>query len=264
MNQYHAREPVFPTPLHHDVANLVGDYFSKINGVDTVLVVNSCARGQAVPESDLDMAILMKPQTSTLDINTLEKDWLQFASRQDLFLKFKQSSPYAQVHLDLIEGQYTPGLIANGEPLDYFEVEIGNQVCYAAHIGKVGDHFIGLKKQWLPYYSNELRQTRLTAIHQACEYDLDHIPFFVRRGLYFHALDVLHQAFQKYLQALFIRHKTYPIAYNKWIKEQIVGLLKLPDLYHQLPPLLSISDIESTEINDKAMLLKGLLHTSGL
>lgn len=256
-------EPVFPTPLHHDMANLVGDYFYKLHEVDTVLVVNSCARGQAVPESDLDMAILMKSQSSALDRNILEKDWLQFVSGEDLFLKFKQSSPYAHMHLDLIAGQYTPGLIANGEPIDYFEVEIGNQVCYAAPMGEIGDHFIALKKQWLPYYPDELRQTRLTAIHQACEYDLDHIPFFVRRGLYFHALDVLHQAFQKYLQALFIRHKTYPIAYNKWIKEQIVGVLNLPDLYHQLPPLLSISDIESTEINDKAKTLKGLLVTSG-
>lgn len=252
-------EPVFPTPLHQDVANLVVEYFSHLKEVDTILVVNSCARGQAVPESDLDLAILMKPETTALEINNLEENWRHFAGGHDLLLQFKQSGPFAHIHLDLIEGRYVPGLIANGEPIDYFEVEIGNQVCYSAPLGKAGEYFAQLKKQWLPYYSDELQKTRLAAIRQACEYDLDHIPILVRRGLYFHALDVLHQAFQKFLQALFIRHKTYPIAYNKWIREQIIGILNLPDLYHQLPPLLSISNIESTEVNEKAILLKGML-----
>jgi predicted nucleotidyltransferase len=54
-------KPSFPTKLHQDTAELVRDYFLAIPGVDTVLVVNSCARGQAVPESDLDFAILTKP-----------------------------------------------------------------------------------------------------------------------------------------------------------------------------------------------------------
>lgn len=55
--------PSFPTKLHQDVAELVRDYFFTIPNVDTVLVVNSCARGKAVPESDLDFAILIKPNT---------------------------------------------------------------------------------------------------------------------------------------------------------------------------------------------------------
>jgi predicted nucleotidyltransferase len=50
--------PIFPTILHQDTAELVRDYFLITSNVDTVLVVNSCARGQAVPESDLDFAIL--------------------------------------------------------------------------------------------------------------------------------------------------------------------------------------------------------------
>ena len=52
-------KPSFPTTLHQDSAELVRDYFYTIAKVDTVLVVNSCARGHAVPESDLDFAILI-------------------------------------------------------------------------------------------------------------------------------------------------------------------------------------------------------------
>ena len=48
--------PTFPTTLHNDTAEIVRDYFLPIANVDTVLVVNSCARGLAVPESDLDFS----------------------------------------------------------------------------------------------------------------------------------------------------------------------------------------------------------------
>jgi len=99
---------------------------------------------------------------------------------------------------------------------------------------------------------------------KACEYDLEHIPYFVKRGLYFQAFDILCKAFQEYLQTLFIANKTYPIAYNKWIKEQVVVWLNKPDLYPKLSPILSVTDIESNEINDKAILLRKLLeHITG-
>jgi hypothetical protein len=55
--------PKFPTKLHQDAAGLIRDYFLALSDVDTVLVVNYCARGKAVPESDLDFAILVKPGT---------------------------------------------------------------------------------------------------------------------------------------------------------------------------------------------------------
>jgi predicted nucleotidyltransferase len=57
--------PSFPTKLHQDAAEIIKEYFLTISGVDTILVVNSCARGQAVPESDLDFAILIKPGTES-------------------------------------------------------------------------------------------------------------------------------------------------------------------------------------------------------
>ena len=58
---------------------------------------------------------------------------------------------------------------------------------------------------------------------------------------------------------LFIANKIYPIAYNKWIKMQIIDWLNRPDLYPKLSPILSIGNIESEEINQKADLLRGLL-----
>jgi hypothetical protein len=123
-----------------------------------------------------------------------------------------------------------------------------------------GYYFLELQNKWLPYYPDELRLQRLKMTKIACNYDLDHIPFFVKRELYFQAFDILCKAFQEFLQALFISHKTYPIAYNKWIKEQIVKWLGMPELYPRLSPILSVSNIESNEINTKANMLRELLN----
>ncbi|HEU5168741.1 MAG TPA: nucleotidyltransferase domain-containing protein [Chitinophagaceae bacterium] len=251
--------PVFPTVLHRDAAELVQAYFISLPIIDTVLVVNSCARGLAVPESDLDFAILVKPGTSKNKIENAEADWNIYSNNHQAISEYKTFSPYAHLHLDIIDGNYTPTRIENGEPIDYFEVEIGNQICYSAPIGNAGEYFLELQSKWLPFYNDELQEQRLKASINACEYDLIHIPFFVKRELYFQAFDILCKAFQEYLRTLFIAKKIYPIAYNKWIKEQVVKWLNMPGLYPKLSPILSVTNIESNEINAKAILLRELL-----
>ena len=115
--------PKFPTKLHQDTAELIRDYFLTILNVDTVLVVNSCARGQAVPESDLDFAILVKPHTAANEIKNIHAAWLIYSATQPTFLKYKQSTPFAHLHLDIIDGNYIPTIVEVGEPIDYFEIE---------------------------------------------------------------------------------------------------------------------------------------------
>jgi hypothetical protein len=62
------------------------------------------------------------------------------------------------------------------------------------------------------------------------------------------------------LQALVIAHRTYPIAYNKWIHEQVAGRLGLPELYAQLPAVLEVSRLEGDAILGNADHLRGLLE----
>ena len=250
----------FPTALHQDTAELVRDYFLNIPFVDTVLVVNSCARGVAVPESDLDFAILVKPQTLKSEIKKIESAWFKYSTSHPKILDYRESNQFAHLHLDIIDGKYTPTVIEVGEPIDYFELEIGNQICYSAPMGNVGLHFKELQNKWLPYYNEKLRLQRLTMMQNACEYNLNHISFYIKRELYFHAFDTLTKAFQQYLQLLFVTNRIYPIAYNKWIKEQVINWLNQPDLYPKLSPILSVTNIESNEIIDKAAMLRDLLN----
>jgi len=252
--------PTFPTKLHQDTADLAKNYFLNISNVDTVLVVNSCARGKAVPESDLDLAILVKPVTTPTEVKNMETGWQTYVAKQPTFLKYKQSSPYTHLHVDIIDGNYTPAIMEEGCGPDYFEVEIGNHIRYAAPISNAGPHFKALQKKWLPYYDETLRKERLAMTRNACIYDLNHIPLYMERGLYFQSFDRLYVAFQKFLQALFIAKRTYPIAYNKWIKEQIETWLNMAELYPKLSTIISISNIETNEINNKAKMLRELLN----
>ena len=203
---------------------------------------------------------MIKPGVTINEIKKIETDWITYSTDQRILLEYKQSTPFAHLHLDIVTGNYIPAIIEVGEPIDYFEIEIGNQICYSAPMHNTGSYFQELRSKWLPYYDDGLRLQRLTRIQNACNYDLDHIPFFIKRGLHFQAFDILCKAFQEYLQTLFIANKTYPIAYNKWIKEQVVKWLNKPELYPKLSPILSVSNIESEEINEKAKMVRQLLN----
>jgi predicted nucleotidyltransferase len=251
---------VFPTPLHQAVGYKILEYFSKIRSVDTVLVVNSCARGQAVPESDLDFAILVQPSTSIEAIAAIEGEWANFSETDPKIKEYKSFSKFSHLHLDIVTGNYVPTPVELGAPVDSFELEIGNQVCYSAPMRVAGRYFEELQDRWLPYYGRELRLNRFETLRAGCSYEIDHISLFADRGLFFQAFDLLYRAFQKFLQVLFIGSAIYPIAYNKWIKYQIEEILVKPELYSKLPPIISLSNIESHEIIQKAEMLQLLLN----
>ena len=88
---------------------------------------------------------------------------------------------------------------------------------------------------------------------------LAHIQLYVERRLYFQSFARLYRAFQMFLQALLIARRTYPIAYDKWVHEQVVEILGLPELYARLPQLLEIGRFESADLVDKAAELRRLL-----
>ena len=142
---------------------------------------------------------------------------------------------------------------------DDFELGIGNFLAYSVPLWEGSDYLAQLKQQWLPYYSDELRQQRLEMVRWHCRNNLHHIPLYVERGLYFQSFDRLYNAYREFLQALFITRRTYPIAYDKWIREQLEEILGLPKLYEQLSHLFEIKKFESSELADKAKEVEQLL-----
>jgi predicted nucleotidyltransferase len=249
----------FPTGLHKQTVNVIKDFFYGQKNVDTILLTNSLAREKATVDSDIDFAILVSHSAENKEIIHLESIWQDFLVTNQTLNQYKNSNKFSQIHLDIIDGVFKPAIWEDGGAVDFFEVEIGNRLLYSKPLTGEGKHYLKLRSEWLPYYNDSLQKQRLNLAKEACIYELEHVPVFVKRELYFQAFDRLFIAFQKFLQTLFIKHKIYPIAYNKWIKEQITEILALPELYKQLPKIISITNIETNELVDKARTLHKLL-----
>lgn len=251
----------FPTKLHRRAGEEIVAFFDSAPEVAAVLLVNSLARGVGTPESDLDIAVLVQPDAPPAAVAALDQRWREHYQAHRAFHDLRAAGSFTGVHLDLVDGQFVAEPWDDGGGPDGFELQIGNQLAYSVALSERGDALTSLREMWLPYYGDELRAQRLGMVADACRYDLDHVPFFVGRGLYFQAFDRLYKAFQEFLQALFIARRLYPIAYNKWIHEQVAVRLGLPELYAQLPQILEIPRLESDATVGKAELLRTLLET---
>lgn len=250
----------FPTLIHQQSSETIVENFSCLPQVHAILLVNSCARGVAVPESDLDMAVLIDAKTTHEDQLALENTWRKLYTTHPIFAEIKKLGRFSGVHLDFFTGQWKPEKWDDGGGPDYFEIEIGNRVAYSVPLWDNSNMYKDLCSSWLPYYNRTLQQERLSMVRESCQSNVARLQFYVDRGLYFQAFDRLYHAFQEFLQAVFIAHSTYPIAYNKWIHEQVVNWLRLPLLYAELPPILEVSHLESDELNQKGRRLLELLE----
>ena len=254
------REPAYPTPEHEHAAQAITEYFVSNYNIDAVLLVNSCARGKATRDSCLDIVMLVKPHTSRSPLKDLEAGWEKFEKSSEVIQNLAKAGKYPVVHPDFIYGVFKPREQDEAAGPDDFEVAVGNFLVYSVPLWQGSDYLSQLKRQWLPYYDEELRKHRLERVRWFCLNNLHHIPPYIERGLYFQSFDRLYNAYREFLQALFIVRRTYPIAYNKWIHEQVVEVLDLPELYEQLPRLFEIKQFESNEIVDKAKVLEDLLE----
>ncbi len=253
-------QAVYPTQQHEQAARAVVDFFAAREDTDAVIFMGSCARGKAVRGSCLDFLILLRPDVFPLAKGALERQWKEFYTSAETFRILQQMGKYSHVDLDFIDGRFVPKARGWTSGPDEFELEIGNTLVYAVPLWQRSDYLDNLKAQWLPYYSETIRQERLAMVRGFCVNNLDHIPLFVERGLYFQSFNRLYDAFREFLQALFISRRIYPIAYDKWIREQVEEILGIPDLYSRLPGLLEISHFESDEIAEKAQELRALVE----
>lgn len=250
----------YPTPEHEAAAEVITDFFVSNYKIDAVLLVNSCARGKATRDSCLDIIMLARPDPSRSTLSALEAGWQELEQSGEAIKALYRVGKYSVVHPDFVHGVFTPHEQDETAGPDDFELQIGNFLAYSVPLWEGSDYFASLKAQWLPYYSEELRQTRLERVRWFCLNNLQHIPPYIERGLYFQSFDRLYNAYREFLQALFIARRTYPIAYDKWIREQVEEILGLPELYTQLTHLFEIRHFESHEIADKAKEVEELLE----
>jgi hypothetical protein len=250
----------YPTAEHEAAAQHIVEFFSRDDDLDAVLLVNSCARGKATRDSCLDLVVLARPETLRSRRSELEAGWAELNATSPAIAALARVGRNSVVHLDFVDGVFVPYERNEASGPDDFELWIGNYVAYSVPLWEGTGYFAELRRQWLPYYDEALRHARLRSVRRYCLANLRAIPLCVERELYFQAFDRLYNAYRELLQAVFIARCTYPIAYNKWIKEQVTELLELPELYAELPRLLEISKLEGSEVASKARCVEELLE----
>lgn len=253
-------QPAYPTRQHALAAEKITELFSGQHGVETVLLVNSCARGKASADSCLDILVLLKPDNYSKYASQLADYWQSQYPADPVFEALLRVGAYSQVDLEFSNGQFHETGHGWTTGADEFELEIGNTLAYSYPLWEAGDYYSQLRQLWLPYYADEMRARRLQMVIRYLKNNLAHIPLYEARGLYFQSYKRFYHAFEEFLQALFIARRTYPIAYDKWVKEEVVDILGLPELYEVLPSLFEIQRFESQEISHKANILAGLLE----
>jgi hypothetical protein len=253
-------QEMFPALIHEEAVEAILSYFQQLPETEAVLLVNSCVCRHAHRNICLNMIVFVTPETLAQHGPRLNDNWLTFYKSDSHLATLVQAGRSAEVYLEILDGQYTPAPRTIDDAADSFELKVGNHLAYSHILWERSSYATWLRKQWLPYYAEPLRQERLLQVQNACRHHLDHIPLYARRELYFAAFDRLYTGFQLFMQALFIAHRTYPIAYNKWIEEQIVEILELPDLYRLLPGVLEVRPFTSGIVISRAQELATLLR----
>ena len=253
-------QPAYPTPQHQRAAQAVVAHFAARSDIEAVLLVGSTARGRASASSCLDFTVLVRPEILAARREQIEQHWTAHYDAAPAFQALRSMGAFTHVDLDIINGCFTPGYHGWTSGPDEFELEIGNALVYSSPLLQRGTYLAELKAHWLPYYDEGLRIERLATVRRYCLNNLDHISLFVERGLYFQSFNRLYDAYREFLQALFIARRAYPIAYDKWIREQIEDILGLPELYPRLVSLFEIEHFESTELAEKAEEVRRLLQ----
>ncbi|HET7171340.1 MAG TPA: hypothetical protein VFI18_06875 [Gaiellales bacterium] len=244
----------FPTPQHAAAAAAAVAFVSTLPDAEAVSLVGSCAR--RADANDLDLSVLVRDEASAARVETA---FAEFAPTAEPLAELAALGPFVEVDLDATTGDFGPGPRGWTTGPDAFEVAVGNELAYAVPLWERGDRLAELRARWLPYYDDELRATRLGEARMYVMNDLDHVPLMVRRDEPFHAFHRLYLAFQGFLQAVFIARRTYPIAYDKWIREQVEGILGLPHLYGRLPAIVGVDRLSLPKLTPAAEELRALL-----
>lgn len=251
--------PLAESAEHSEAARAAAEWFSHATVVDGVLLVGSWARGRGHRGSDLDLAVLVTPDAEEKERDALIVAWEQSKTRVEAAKLLQPLVRYSDFDVEVLDGEFAPEPRGWTSGPDEFELQIGNYVAYSTPLFERGDRYTKLRKRWLPFYDEELRTRRLDAVRTYCLNNLGHIPWALGRDDRFHAFHRLYHASQEFLQALFISRRTYPLSYDKWIQEQVVGLLGLPELYRQLLEIVGIPALDPAAISPSGARLRALL-----
>jgi hypothetical protein len=171
-----------PSPYVAAIEEIIS-YFDGRTGVDTLLLTGSWARskGNVSLGADCDLTLLHSEHFDLAREMAAYEAWQE--EREETW-NLGNLGPYSSIELHPHDGGFVPKPRRWTSGPDDFELEIGNTLVYS---------------------SEDLRNKRLAMVMMYARNNLNHIPLYSERGLYFQCLKRLHHALEETLQALFMR-----------------------------------------------------------
>ena len=246
------------TPTHQRAYDLVYDLLHRDKRVLALTITGSAARNEGSFDSDLDFDVFFREGAPEAEILGAVEE----ALNREIYAQQRQEvGRFFAIDLRAANSIIIPQERGWTDGPDSFELEVGNTFIYSRLLFEREGYFTQTKARYTPYYEESLRQERLQLALKFCHNNIEHIEPYVNRGLHFQAFKRLYDATREFLQALFIAKKVYPIAYDKWVKKQLVEILGLPDLYKQFVALYEVHALESDELITKGQQLRQYLAT---
>ncbi len=245
------------TPTHQRAYDLVYELAQADARVLALALTGSAARNAGSFDSDLDFNLFFTPEIVLgAPTDAILAQWDAIIQREIRDQAGDDVGIFFDVDLHAAPVDITPQPRGWTDGPDAFELEIGNTFVYTRLVFERDGYFSRAQARYLPYYADALRAERLRATLRFCHNNINHIAPYVQRDLYFQAFRRLYDATREFLQALMIARRVYPIAYDKWIKEQLVEILGMPDLYAHFVNLYEVHTLESEELTRKGELLR--------
>jgi hypothetical protein len=246
------------------------EYFREYPGVFAIALTGSLARGKAAKGSCIDLFVF-------LDTEHLQLLPLTVSSRVEAYSRLGGQVCYyeglveggiefgdVRVDVGFTDGNFNVSHEHSFDiTRDNLETTVGNLLVYSVPLCQKGRRFQRLKENYLPFYDDSLRESRLEGTAEEFGYKIWKTKWLTERGEYFAALDALLEAQRIFLQHLFIEERKYPIDYVKWLKEQCCEILDMPELYQELAKIVDGVKLSRKGIFGKIGLLEKLFVKHG-
>lgn len=234
----------FPTEELRALACETAAALARDARVRAICLTGSIAREVGEPQSDLDRVVFSAPE--------------HVRALADAAAERARQSTEIWFDLDVSDGEFQPGPHGWME-IDPYELIIGNWVAYARPLFERDDTLQRLRARYLPYYEEGLAARRAARLRDVTVSHAHRVRRGLSRGSLFDAAERLRMGVQSFLAGLFVCRRVYPVDYAKWVEQQVMGLLVLPELLPPLRELFDIGPLDPERLRARAEALEALV-----
>jgi predicted nucleotidyltransferase len=235
----------FPSERHRALARETAVALARDARVAAICLTGSIARGVADEQADMDMVVFTAPEHVQALAEAVEAR--------------ARASAEIWFDLEVTDGEFQPGQ-HGWMYIDPFELVVGNWVAYARPLFERDDTLQRLRARYLPYYEEALAAERAARLAELTVNHADRVRRGLSRGSLFDAAERLRMGVQSFLAGLFVHRRVYPVDYAKWVEQQVIGLVGLPELLPPLRKLFDIGPLDPERLHARAAALEELVE----